>query len=581
MAALVLTSIAVAVPCAAWYLAGRRNIERQASGEEAGVFLEARRKGQVLAERLEARLAALLQVENRRPFYHYQNLFHDPRGASAGAAVTQSPLAQGAADPLTEAHFQVDDEGALTLPTLNEEFPELSLEGDHGDRCALLAELSDIASFCAFGEDAMDEMEDSMHRFATTAGSGRGHIETMSWQAWHQHLQANALYADLKYGGDKVASPTVEGDLDEQGVKIVVGPFSWFTQPVGDELNLVALRRVETPRGLWTQGFVVSLALAEQYLENSDYPAAFVPRVHRDADRDKSYVLVPVDGTPWAVDLDVTVNLQQALSHAATERQRFFGLFLLGALGAGLAGTMVVLIVFQSERLAQKRAQFAASAAHELRTPLAGLRLYSEMLAEGFGDPKQSQRYARRVANEAERLGRVVTNVLSYTRLERSAMHLHAEVGDLEMAVREACAGLQPVLDESGAKLELVVDEDFPPVCFDRDAVVHIVHNLLDNAEKYTRDVDGRCITLSLRTAAEGPVLQVADNGPGIPSRQQRRLFRPFERGDGKDGPEGLGLGLMLVRTLARAQGGDIRYSDGEDGGAVFTVTFASAAQAA
>ncbi len=581
VAALVLTSIAVAVPCAAWFFAGQRNIERQASAEEAGVFLEARKKGHILAERLEARLAALLQVENRRPFYHYQNLFHDPRGASAGAAVTQSPLAQGASDPLTEVHFQVDDEGKLTLPTLNEEFPELSLEGDHGERCALFAELSDIAAFCATGDGEGGETLDAMHRFATTAGSGRGHVESMSWQAWDQHLQASALYADLKYGSDKVDPTPVDGSTDSQTIQIVVSPFSWFTQPVGEQLNLVALRQVETPRGLWTQGFVVSLALVEQYLENSDYPVSFVPRVHSDPNRAKSYVSVPVDGTPWAVDLDVTANLQQALNQAASERQRFFGLFLLGALGAGLAGTLVVYIVFQSERLAHKRAQFAASAAHELRTPLAGLRLYSEMLAEGFGNPRQSQRYARRVANEAERLGRVVTNVLSFTRLERSAMTLRPEVGDLELAVREACKGLQPVLDESGAELVFEIEEDLPPVLFDRDAVVHIVHNLLDNAEKYTREVDGRRITLSLRSTGDGPTLEVADNGPGIPSRLRRKLFRPFERGEGGDDPEGLGLGLMLVRTLARAQGGDIRYSDGTEGGAVFTVTFARLPSAA
>lgn len=575
VAALVLTSIAVAVPCGAWFLAGQRNIERQASGEEADVFLTARKKGQILAERLEARLEALLQEESRRPFYHYQNLFHDPRGASVGAAVSLSPLAQGVAGPLIETHFQIDDQGILSLPTLNEQFPELSLEGDHGDHCSLLAELSDIASFC-FLEDTSGFTgdADTLSRFATSVGSDLGHIEAMDLRAWNQHLQANELYADLKYGERAHAATALSDSLKDQKIHIEVGAFSWYTMPVGDQLNLIALRHLVTPEGTWNQGFVVSLVTAEQYLENSYYPAAFVPRLESGKDGRESHVLIPVDGTPWAVDLDVSANLQQTVSRAATEGQRFLGFFLLGALGAGLAGTLVVLLVFQSERLAQKRAQFAASAAHELRTPLAGLRLYGEMLAEGLGDPRQAQRYARRVANEAERLGRVVTNVLSFTRLERSSLTVHPVPGDLAAAVEEAWKGLRPVLEESGAEVVLDFEAELPPVLFDRDGLVHIVHNLLDNAEKYTRDTEGRRIVVTLSERDGHAELEVADNGPGIPTELSKSLFRAFKRGDSSDSPEGLGLGLMLVRTLARAQGGEIRYADGENGGAVFTVTF-------
>ena len=579
VAALVLIGIAVSVPCAAWFLAAHRNLERQATGEEQGVVMTAHKRGRILAERLETRLDVLLQKENRRPFYHYQNLFHDPRGAFEGAAVSLSPLAEGAADAMIEAHFQVDDEGALSLPTLNEEFPELSLEGDHGDRCAMLAELSDIASFCAWGDTSVGGADlDALERFAMSVDDVQGHVEVMALASWKQHLQASTLYADLK-NKRKPQTPSQAVDQGTEKVKVEVGPFSWLTLPVGDQLNLVALRRVVTPEGLWTQGFVVSLAIAEQYLENAYYPASFVPRLESETLQRDSQVLIPLDGTPWALALDISANLQQAVGRATEERQRFLGRFLLGALGAGLAGTLVVLLVFQSERLAHKRAQFAASAAHELRTPLAGLRLYGEMLAEGLGDPKQSQRYARRVASEAERLGRVVTNVLSFTRLERSSLTLSPAAGDLRQAVEDAYGSLRRVLDESGA--EVIFDLQEATALFDRDAVVHIVHNLLDNAEKYTRDVEGRQIRVSLRTVGEQAELEVADNGPGIPASLRRRLFRPFQRVDRPDGPEGLGLGLTLVRTLARAQGGDIRYDDAPTGGAVFTVTFPLADESA
>ena len=153
-------------------------------------------------------------------------------------------------------------------------------------------------------------------------------------------------------------------------------------------------------------------------------------------------------------------------------------------MAAGLAGLLVVAMVHQSERLAQQRAQFAAAAAHELRTPLAGMRLYGEMLAEGLGNPDRARDYARRIAGEAERLGRVVTNVLSFTRLEQGSISVRPQPGDLAAAVRDACRRQRPALEESGAELELELAEDLPPVSFDHDAVANILQNLLDNAEK-------------------------------------------------------------------------------------------------
>ncbi len=168
------------------------------------------------------------------------------------------------------------------------------------------------------------------------------------------------------------------------------------------------------------------------------------------------------------------------------------------SLAAALAGALLLWLVVQSEKLAQQRIRFAASAAHELRTPLAGLRLYGEMLAEGLGDPGRAREYARRMAGEAERLGRVVTNVLSFTRLERGALNVHLAAGDLAEAVRDAYQRQQPALEQAGAPVELELPENLPPVQFDRDAIAHIVQNLLDNAEKYTREREDRLIVLAI-----------------------------------------------------------------------------------
>ncbi len=577
--ALLLTAVAVAVPCGAWFLAGSRAVERRVRFEEKAVTSKAYKRGVTLAERLATRLEVLREAESLRPFYHYQNLYHDPRAAAEGASVSISPLAQGPADALIEAHFQVDEAGVLTLPTLNDEFPDLGLHSSQGEQCDLFGQLEDITFFCTL-ESAAATL--SYRPRAAVAGYGGGEaaangrpaqVEILEAKAWRQHLQANALYADLKYGGGRAGLDN--GARDAGAVEVKVAPLVWFTLPVGGEPGLVALRGLETPAGVWTQGFVISQDTVAQYLESASAPGAFrpVPRGPEPAATGK--VRFDVAGTPWEVVIDVSQSLDETYQRAGLERSRFLRLFLLGTAAAVLAGSLVVAMLYQSERLAQQRARFAASAAHELRTPLAGLRLYGEMLADGLGDRSKVRDYARRMAGEAERLGRVVTNVLSFTRLERDAFSVSPQVGDVAAAVAAAVERQRPGLEASGLEVELAPAPELPAVGFDRDALAHILQNLLDNAEKYTREVENRRVRVALGQAEGGVSLAVADNGQGIPEELRRRLFRPFARGHHPDAPEGLGLGLALVRELAEAQGGSVAYSDAPGGGAVFTVTLA------
>jgi signal transduction histidine kinase len=576
--ALGLVSVAVAVPSAAWLFAGERQLDDALVLREKSVRIKAQKKGVVLAERLATRFELLREDESRRPFYHYQNLFHDPEAATQGDLVLPSPLALGPADPLIAAHFQVDADGVLTLPTINDEFPELGVQSSDGAHCDILAELAGIAFFCleetVFGSS---DLYNPLSRSEDEDPAG-AQVRTLSlpFHAWRQHLEANTFYAELTEA--RSGRPHPSARHDERRVRIAVWPFTWHTLPVGGEPGLVALRKVETPAGTWTQGFVISTeAVARQHLVQTDYPVLFAPWNELGFDRDgepSNRVLSRVSGTPWGVALDVSEALGEATVEMTSERGRFERLFLLGAAAAALAGLLVVAMVYQSERLALQRAQFAAAAAHELRTPLAGLRLYGEMLAEGLGNPERAREYARRMASEAERLGRVVTNVLSFTRLERESLSVHPTSGDLAEAVGAAVDRQRGAIEGTGARLDVEIPDELPPVTFDRDAVSHIVQNLLENAEKYTRGVADREIRLRLVPSADAVALQVADNGDGVPAGLRRRLFRPFSRGHGQNGAEGLGLGLVLVKALADAQGGDVRYQDRPAGGAEFIVTF-------
>ena len=104
-----------------------------------------REKAQRLAERLTDRLRQLREAESRRPFYQYRNLYHDPQGASDGTSIVRSPLAAGPADPLVRCYFQVDPVGRVTLPTLNDELPELNEREDLALQRVLREELRQLA----------------------------------------------------------------------------------------------------------------------------------------------------------------------------------------------------------------------------------------------------------------------------------------------------------------------------------------------------------------------------------------------------------------------------------------------------
>jgi len=238
---------------------------------------------------------------------------------------------------------------------------------------------------------------------------------------------------------------------------------------------------------------------------------------------------------------------------------------------------LLVGMVWQADRLAQQRARFAASAAHELRTPLAGLQLYSEMLADRSGDPSHGRRYAGRIAGEAERLGRVVSNLLGFSKLERGELSVQARPADLSVAVRESLTQLRPALESGGAKLETSIAESLPPVRLDRDAIHQILQNLLDNASKYGRSANDCTIRVALERVPEGAILTVTDHGKGVDPSVRRKLFDAFVRHRTSDSPAGLGLGLALVRALARAQGATVDHADAETGGARFTVLFPAA----
>ena len=154
-------------------------------------------------------------------------------------------------------------------------------------------------------------------------------------------------------------------------------------------------------------------------------------------------------------------------------------------------------------------------------------------------------------------------------------MVTHLWEADLAEKVREVAGVQRPVFERAKLELEVEAPEALP-WRFDPDAVTQILVNLLDNALKHSGDVEERRVVVALKGAPDAATLSVRDHGPGIAAAEQKRIFEAFYRVGSELTREtrGTGLGLALVRRLARAHGGDVAVASEPGCGATFTVTF-------
>jgi signal transduction histidine kinase len=514
--AMVLTATAVLTPCGAWYWLGNSQLAREANQLEQVARREATSAAERMASHLAIRLEELNDQETNRPYVHYWREYLS-RGESCSELKTRrSPLAKGKKHKLIRAHFQVDPAGKITSPE-----PWVHIE--------------DIRFSDPTAGVAVDDL------------AGRTPV--------HATLMSTAE-----------VSSTDRPRAEEAAAQVM--PFRWQTGAFDRQPALMAVRQVATTSETFAQGFVVDTAGLSHWLFEREFPARLLPG---DARSDTEAGL-PILGASWRIEVDPRPRLERAALRAGVLRGQFHTSYFAGSFGAVLAGLCLVLLIRRSERLAEERSRFAAAAAHELRTPLAGIRLFGEMLSLSLGNRAKVSEYAARITDEAERLTRLVSNVFNYTQVDQRRLRIQTTQADLGQVVHAALALVQPIVERAGATLVIRVEEGLPQVWLDADAVHQMVRNLVDNAEKYSRQSADRRIEVVVSSGPACAEIAVRDHGPGVPASQRSRIFEPFVRPDDKDQPNGLGLGLSVVRTLAGAHGGEVVYEDAPGGGARFVV---------
>ena len=224
-------------------------------------------------------------------------------------------------------------------------------------------------------------------------------------------------------------------------------------------------------------------------------------------------------------------------------------------------------------RLQELKSTSVAIVAHELRTPLASMRMLVDTLREGrYRDDKQLREYLDLIAGENERLRRIAENFLAFSRLERGRAALELGPVAPHAVAAQAVAPFAARLAAPGCTFTLEVPDTLPEIRADREALAQVLANLLDNALKYT----GEERRIALRAHKSGAVLAftVEDNGIGIADDQRGEIFEPFHQVDQRLSRtrEGAGLGLAIVQRIVKAHGGEITVAGEPGTGSVFTV---------
>jgi signal transduction histidine kinase len=293
-------------------------------------------------------------------------------------------------------------------------------------------------------------------------------------------------------------------------------------------------------------------------------------------------------------DLKVTVVMTNRAALFKQQRTRMIWfLCVIGASGlAGVTGLWRSWRTFlHQQQLNEMKSNFVSSVSHELRAPIASVRLLAEALDRGaVSEPPKQKEYFRFIVQECRRLTGLIENVLDFSRIEQGRKQYHFEETDLKALVEQTVKLMEPMAKERGVTLEITTSDvqssTFNVVC-DGLAVQQALVNLIDNAVKHS--AAGEMVLVGLEserrtsnaehrtsngTASYGVRITVEDHGPGIPAEEHEKIFERFYRrgSELRRETQGIGIGLTIVKHVAEAHGGRVGVESEVGKGSIFTL---------
>jgi len=240
---------------------------------------------------------------------------------------------------------------------------------------------------------------------------------------------------------------------------------------------------------------------------------------------------------------------------------------------------MGLFAIYQSVRaivdLSERRSQFVSSVTHELKTPLTNIRMYIEMLEQGIAqNPEREQEYFRILDSEGARLSRLINNVLELAKLEKKQRHIDLQTGTFDDVIEEVQAVMAEKIKQEGFTLTVEAGQS-RPFKYDREVMIQVLINLIENSMKFGRGAPRREIDIRTRSQEERVNIMVSDTGPGIPRQALKKIFDDFYRVENSltRTTRGTGIGLALVKKFVHLMGGTVSAANNDGPGCTITIS--------
>ena len=358
-----------------------------------------------------------------------------------------------------------------------------------------------------------------------------------------------------------------------------------------DSRHIVFYRNVLRGEENFVQGFVVDIreylksivSLEISEYENSDNHLSLRffkkgEQVISFGDRNNKTLKVfeeplaePLDGITLAMYIDQ--DAEKSSDHGQVISNGNLLILIGGIMFLLLGGGLVSIYrLTQSQlNLAQKRQDFISAGSHELKTPLTSIKMYAELLQNSWvANEEKRHKYYNLIASEAERLTRLIQNVLNLSKLDGNRWTVQLRQDRPKAVLDDFVATYTRNVEKNGFSLTVTCDTSASEVSLmmDRDAVMQILMNLVDNSLKFSKNADYKMIVIELKKEGNHVYLAVRDYGPGIPPSEMKKVFQEFYRVENEMTREtkGTGIGLSMVKKLCALSGMTIELENAGPG---------------
>jgi signal transduction histidine kinase len=251
----------------------------------------------------------------------------------------------------------------------------------------------------------------------------------------------------------------------------------------------------------------------------------------------------------------------------------FFYIFVVIVLILAFGLYFTLQAIHQELHLSRMKSYFMSTVSHEFKSPLTSIRQMAEMLVRGrVPSPEKQQKYYNTILQQSERLSHLIDNILDFSKMEEGQKTFRFEKADITPVVSDIVELFRKHTAEQGFDISLSIPEPLPEVVFDREALEQAIHNLLDNACKYSGDSSS--IKVQLLAKGNKAVISVRDYGIGIRKEDHEKIFSRFYRAGEElsQTVKGSGIGLTIVKQIVDAHHGNITVESSPGKGSLFSI---------